>query len=86
MVFNVTFNNFSVISWRSFLLVGEAGVPGETHRPVASQWQTLSYNVVSSTPRHKRDYIPKKKYMYLFVKNKNSISIYIFCVLFCAKH
>jgi len=39
-------------SWRSFLLVEETGVPAENYRPVASQWQTLSQNVVSSTPRH----------------------------------
>jgi hypothetical protein len=36
MVFNVTFNNISVISWRSVLFVEEIGVPGENHRPVAS--------------------------------------------------
>jgi len=29
MVFNPTFNNISVISWRSVLLVEETGVPGE---------------------------------------------------------
>jgi hypothetical protein len=33
-VFNATFNNMSVISWRSVLLVGEIGVPGENHQPV----------------------------------------------------
>ena len=55
VVFNATFNNISVISWRSILLVEETGVPGENHRPVASHWQTLSHNVVSSTPRHERD-------------------------------
>jgi len=27
---------FSVISWRSVLLVEETGLPGEKHRPVAS--------------------------------------------------
>ena len=54
MVFNATFNNISVISWRSVLFVKETGVPGENHRPVASHWQTLSDNVVSSTPRHER--------------------------------
>ena len=27
MVFNATFNNISVISWQSVLLVGETGVP-----------------------------------------------------------
>jgi hypothetical protein len=47
-----TFNNISVISWRSILLVEEIGVPGGDHRPTASHWQTWSHNVVSSTPRH----------------------------------
>jgi hypothetical protein len=37
MVFIATFNNISVISWRSVLLVEETGVPGENHRPVVSQ-------------------------------------------------
>jgi len=54
MVLNATFNNISAISWRSVLLVEETGVPGENHRPVASHWQTLSSNVVLSTPRHER--------------------------------
>ena len=51
MLFNVTFNNISVISWRSVLLVEENGVPGENHRPASSHWQTLSHNIVSSTSR-----------------------------------
>ena len=33
MVLNATFNNISVISWRSVLLVEETGVPGENYRP-----------------------------------------------------
>jgi hypothetical protein len=37
MVFNATFNNISVISWQSVLLVEENGGPGENHLPVASQ-------------------------------------------------
>jgi hypothetical protein len=32
--------------------VAEIGVPRENHRPVASHWQTLSHNVVSTTSRH----------------------------------
>ena len=36
IVFNATFNNISVISWRSVLLVEETGVPGEYYRPDAS--------------------------------------------------
>ena len=43
MVFNTIFNNISVISWRSILLVEETGVPRENHRPVASHWQILSH-------------------------------------------
>ena len=36
MMFNATFNNISVISWRSVLLGEETREPGENHRPVAS--------------------------------------------------
>ena len=43
MVIIATFNNITVISWRSVVLVEETG---GNHRPVASQWQTLSHNVV----------------------------------------
>jgi hypothetical protein len=50
MVFNVTFNNISVILWRSVLLVRETRVPGENHWPAASHRQTLLHNVVSNTP------------------------------------
>ena len=50
MVFNATFNSISAISWRSVLMVKETGVPGENHRPVTSHLQTLSHNIVSSTP------------------------------------
>ena len=46
IVFNATFNNISVISWLPVLLVEETGEPGENHRPVESQWQTFSHNVV----------------------------------------
>jgi hypothetical protein len=48
MVFNAAFNNISVISWRSVLLVEESGVPGENHRPVTSHWQTLSHTITST--------------------------------------
>jgi hypothetical protein len=36
IVFNATFNNISVISWKSVLLVEETGVPGEHHKHVVS--------------------------------------------------
>jgi hypothetical protein len=55
MAFNATFNNILAISWRPVLLVEETGVLRENHGPVTSHRQTLSHNVVSSTPRHERD-------------------------------
>ena len=36
MVFNATFNNISVISWRAVLIVAETGVPGENHQSAVS--------------------------------------------------
>ena len=48
MVFDTTFNNISV------LLVEETRVHRENHQPVVSHWQTLSHNVVTSTPRHEQ--------------------------------
>jgi hypothetical protein len=52
MVLNANNNNISAISWQSVLLMEETGVPGENQQPAASHWQTLSHNVVSSTPSH----------------------------------
>jgi hypothetical protein len=37
------------------LLVEETGVSGENHQQAASHWQTLSHNVVSSTPCYEWD-------------------------------
>jgi hypothetical protein len=37
LVFNATFSNISAISWRPVLVVEEAGVPGENHRPWRKQ-------------------------------------------------
>jgi hypothetical protein len=34
--FQGTFSNISAISWRTVLVVEEAGVPGESHRPWTS--------------------------------------------------
>jgi hypothetical protein len=34
MVLNATFNNISVLSWRSVLLVEKSDVPNENHRSV----------------------------------------------------
>jgi hypothetical protein len=39
---------FSVISWRKVLLVGDTRLPGESHRPAAIHLKSLSYNSVSN--------------------------------------
>jgi hypothetical protein len=36
--FNATFSNISAISWRPGFVVEEAGVSGESHRKLASNW------------------------------------------------
>jgi len=41
MMLNATFNNISIISWRSVLLVEETWASRENHRPTAIHWQTL---------------------------------------------
>jgi hypothetical protein len=38
LVLSATFSNISAISCRPVLVVEEAGVPGENHRPWASNW------------------------------------------------
>ena len=52
MVIKATFNNISVISWQSVLLVDKTGVPRENHRPAASHLQIISHNFVSSRSVH----------------------------------
>jgi hypothetical protein len=47
MVFNATFNNISVISWRSVLLEEETE---ENHRPATSHWQTVTLVCASHSP------------------------------------
>jgi len=54
MVFNATFNNISVMSCRSVLLVEETGVAEKKLPTCHKSLKTLSQNIVSSTPLHKR--------------------------------
>jgi hypothetical protein len=53
MVFNATFNNISVISWQSVLLVEKPGVPRENTdlSQVTVKLYHIIINVVLSTPR-----------------------------------
>ena len=48
MVLNATFNNISVISWRSVLLVEDLEKTSDLPQ-VPETWTTLLHNVVSST-------------------------------------
>ena len=43
IVFNSTWNTFSVISLRSGLLVEQTGVPGESHRPAYDKLYLIEY-------------------------------------------
>jgi hypothetical protein len=49
MVFNATFNNILVISWRSVLLVEVTRVPRENHWPAASHWQLYHIMLYTSS-------------------------------------
>jgi hypothetical protein len=40
MVLNATFNNISIISWQSVLLVEETGVPRENYGPAVNPQKT----------------------------------------------
>jgi hypothetical protein len=84
---NATFNNISVLWWRSVLLVEETSVPGENHWPVASNWQTLSPNVVSSTPRHEQGFNSQLQkthdlphYLNMYTDHNNQLTGF-FCIL-----
>ena len=46
MVFNATFNNISVILWRSVLLVEETEVPGEKKTIDLSQVTDKLYHII----------------------------------------
>jgi hypothetical protein len=48
MVFNTNFDNISVISWRSVLLVEETR---ENHRPAASHWKLYQIHLIINSIR-----------------------------------
>jgi hypothetical protein len=77
LVFNATFNNISVISWWSVLLVDQTRVPGENHRPVASHW-ILEISLRNKKIKIGRPHISKM----LIAKTKIYVYFY-FCLLEC---
>ena len=79
MVFNATFSNISVISWWSVLLVEETG---DNHRPVASHGQTLSHNVVSSTPRHEDEFNDYDFFLHKGLQGSTNRAMFSLCFFF----
>jgi hypothetical protein len=51
MVFNATFNNISVVSWRWVLLVEETGEPGEYRRVVDKSLDKFNH-IISEIRTH----------------------------------
>ena len=68
MLFNATFNNISVMSWWSVLLVEETG--SIRRKPPACR-KTLSHNVVLSTPYHERIQHDIQIYIYVIPSYEN---------------
>ena len=58
MVFNNTFNNISVISWQSVLLVEETRVVSTQRKPPTchKSLTIISHSVVSITSHHQNDH------------------------------
>jgi hypothetical protein len=55
IIFSAESEYISTRYWYRNINFYKTRVPGENHRLVASLWQTLPYNVVSSTPVHELD-------------------------------
>ena len=79
MVFNATFHDISVRSWRSVLLVEEPAVHRENDQPAANHIQTLSQNVLSSTPRtsgNRTDNVVRNKESEFSFSNSLFLTVY----------
>ena len=64
MLLNATFNNISVISWGSVLLVEEIGVPGENFWPATSQSDKLTFYNIMYNECHVWGHISTKQSAY----------------------
>jgi hypothetical protein len=69
MVFSATFNNISVLSWQSVLLVKETRGRGENHRPVASRYFLSLANAKKLTAKTFLDTILCAKNISIFTIN-----------------
>jgi hypothetical protein len=89
MVFNATFNNISIITWRSVLLMERTG---ENHRPATSYWQIyhiMLYRVhlVWGGFKHTMLVVIGTDYIYSCTSNYHAIAtttslVFILCVVF----
>jgi hypothetical protein len=55
MVFDATFNNISVISWRSLLLVEETGIPGKNPTDLTQVTDKLYHIMLYTSPWRRFD-------------------------------
>jgi hypothetical protein len=82
MVFNVIFNNISVIWYRSVLLVIATAARGRNHRPTASHWETLLH---SECPEHLSSHPVLSGVRVMFCRSLFVLSYFFswpFCCLF----
>ena len=75
MVFNATFNNITVISWRSILLVEKTGETTAT-----GHWQSLSHNVVSNTHVYEKNVCTAVLYELMNLLRNYVNNMFIMCM------
>ena len=78
MVFNGTFSNISVISWRLVLLVEETWVSAQNHRPAASHGQTTIW----SRPQQKIEYYTKNL-IFIMINIYYFYGLFLILICFC---
>ena len=90
-MFKATFNNISVISWRSVLLVEKAGVPPENTTYQRKSQTNLSHERDSNSKRFWRNALiadVEQEWLTLLEHMRlpqvfSEVGVLVFCVIFC---